>query len=148
MYKHILIATDGSDLATKGLKHGLELAKEIGASATIVTATKMWAPMEMAAAARLGNPEPIREYDRAAAASAKHILDAAADVAGQLGVKVKVMHIADMHPAEGILKAAADDKCDLIVIASHGRRGINRLLLGSVAMEVVTQSTIPTLVVR
>jgi nucleotide-binding universal stress UspA family protein len=69
-------------------------------------------------------------------------------VAESQGVAVKTVHVADERPADGITKTAADKHCDLIVMASHGRRGISRLMLGSVAMEVVTHSTIPTLIIR
>lgn len=148
MYKNILIATDGSEVSEKGLKHGLDLAKAIGAKATIVTTTEMWDARRMASEAWRQNFNAAHDYDKAAAESAKHVLDAASAVASQLGVKAEVLHVAGMYPGEGILKAAAGGNFDLIVMSSHGRRGLNRLLLGSVAMEVVTQSPIPTLIVR
>jgi nucleotide-binding universal stress UspA family protein len=148
MYKNILIATDGSEVAERGVKHGLELAKAIGAKATIVTVTEMWDPRRMAADAWRQNYNAVQEYDKAAAAGAKSILDAASGVASGLGVQADVRHVANEHPADGIIKTATGGNFDLIVMASHGRRGINRLLLGSVAMEVVSQSTVPTLIVR
>jgi len=148
MYKNILIATDGSDVAERGVKHGLELAKSIGAKATIVTVTEMWDPRRMAADAWRQNYNAVQEYDNAAAVAAKHILDAASAIASGLGVQAEVRHVANEHPADGIIKTATSGNFDLVVIASHGRRGINRLLLGSVAMEVVSQSTVPTLIVR
>jgi nucleotide-binding universal stress UspA family protein len=148
MYKNILIATDGSEVAERGVRHGLDLAKTIGAKATIVTVTEMWDPRRMAADAWRQNYNAVQEYDTAAAAAARHILDGASAIAGTLGVQAEVRHVANEHPADGIIKTANNGNFDLIVMASHGRRGINRLLLGSVAMEVVSQSTIPTLIVR
>ncbi len=148
MYKHILIATDGSELAMKGVKHGLGLAKASGAKATIVTTTEMWAPRQMASEAWRQNFDAVQEFDAAAAKAAKEILDVASKAADQAGVKAELRHVPDTHPAEGILKAAADTGADLIVIASHGRRGLNRMLLGSVAQEVITQSPVPAVIVR
>jgi nucleotide-binding universal stress UspA family protein len=148
MYKNILIATDGSDLAAKGLSHGLALAKSLGAAATVVTVTEIWSAMAMAGEARHGNPSPTLEYEKLAAASAQRILNAAMTTAQAQGVAVETLHVADMPPAEGILQAAKSKGCDLIVMASHGRRGVSRLMLGSQAMEVVSYGEIPTLIVR
>ncbi len=148
MYKHILIPTDGSDISDKGVRYGLDLAKSLGANVTIVTVTPMWPPVEMALAARHGNFTAAEDYQRLTGESANEILSAAAKTAEALGVTAKVLHVQNSHPAEGVLSAAADNGADLIVMASHGRRGLNRVLLGSIASEVVTQSTIPTLIVR
>ena len=64
------------------------------------------------------------------------------------GVSCETVHVKDQHPAEGIIAAAKDKACDLIVMASHGRRGLGRLLLGSQANEVLTHSKVPALIVR
>jgi nucleotide-binding universal stress UspA family protein len=145
MYKHILIATDGSELAGKALAHGFTLAKAIGAKATAVTVTEPWtavAPGEIAIAF------PVSEYDAAASAGAKEVLSAAEAIAKKQGIACETLHIKDRFPAEGILEAASAKGCDLIVIASHGRRGIAKLLLGSQAVEVLTRSTVPVLICR
>jgi len=148
MYKHILIATDGSELAAKGLAHGSQLAKSVGAQVTVVTVTESWSAMEMASHAQRGHHNIIQEFEKATDESADRILDAAVQVVEAAGVDPKTVHVKDSHPAEGILQAAEDNGCDLIVMASHGRRGIGRLLLGSQAAEVVSHSKIPVLVVR
>lgn len=148
MYKHILIATDGSELADKGLASGLGLAKDLGAAITIVTVTESWDSLQMAWEARRGDPAPTVEYDRAMEQSAKKILDEAAKKAQEQGVTAETLHVPDHGPAEGILDVAKSKGCDLIVMASHGRRGIGRLLLGSQTAEVLASATVPVLVIR
>lgn len=148
MYKHILIATDGSELATKGLAHGSQLAKSIGAQVTVVTVTEPWSAIEMASLAQRGHHNIIQEFEKAADESADRILDAAVKVVQASGIEPKTIHVKDSHPAEGILQAAKDNGCDLICMASHGRRGLGRLVLGSQAAEVVSHSDIPVLIIR
>jgi len=149
MYKHILIATDGSELSEKGLDHGLALAKALGAAVTVVTVTanEFLSPYEMAEEAGRGN-NPLETYRNAMKKEADKILEAASAKARAAGVDIRTAHIAERHPAEGIVEAATDRKCDLIIMASHGRRGVQRLMLGSQTAEVVTTTTIPVLVVR
>jgi nucleotide-binding universal stress UspA family protein len=148
MYKHLLIATDGSALATNALDHGLALAKCFDARVTIVTVTEAWSPFEMAQEAREHRPDPVGQFEAMAAAAANRILDTAIERAHAAGVTCDRIHIKDQYPAEGIIAAAKDQKCDLIVMGSRGRRGISRLLLGSQAYEVLTHCTVPALVVR
>lgn len=150
MYKHILIATDGSELANVGLVHGLALAKEKKAKVTVVTITPMWSAIEMARLTEQQQHkfEAIQHFEDIAASSAKTILDAAAKKAKQADVACELVHISDRHPAEGIVGVAESKGCDLIVMASHGRRGIGRLVLGSVANEVLSHCKVPALIVR
>jgi nucleotide-binding universal stress UspA family protein len=145
MYKHILIATDGSELAAKAVAQGLALAKATGAKATAVTVTEPWAavaPGEVAIAF------PINEYEAAASAGAREVLSGVEAIAKKQGVACETVHSKDRFPAQGILEAAKDKGCDLIVMASHGRRGLAKLLLGSQAVEVLTGSTVPVLICR
>jgi nucleotide-binding universal stress UspA family protein len=145
MYKHLLIAIDNSDLARKALAQGLSLAKAIGARITVVSVTESWSTMAPPEVLK----EPfVQEFEQAAVESAKRILDGAAAAAKEAGVDCSTLHVPDQFPAEGILEAAASTKCDLIVMASHGRRGLKKLLLGSQASEVVAQSKVPVLVCR
>lgn len=81
-------------------------------------------------------------------AAGNHILTHAADAAKTQAVRCETVHVRDRHPAEGIIETALQKGCDLIVMASHGRRGVNRLLLGSQANEVLTHSKVPALIVR
>jgi nucleotide-binding universal stress UspA family protein len=148
MYNHLLIATDGSELATKALKHGLALAKREGAEVTVVTVTEPWSPLEMAQKAREHRPNPVAEFEAIAAEAADRILGAAAEHASELGVRCECLHVSDQHPAEGIINTAKAKGSDLIVMGSHGRRGFSRVLLGSQSYEVLTLCTVPALVVR
>ena len=148
MYKRILIATDGSELASRALAHGLALAKEVKAPVTLVTVTQPWSAFDMAHKAREGNRDPMRQFEEIAAASAKVILDAAEQEAKIAGVACEIVHVPDQHPAEGIIATAEKNGCDLIVMASHGRRAVGRLLLGSQAVEVLSHSKVPALIVR
>jgi nucleotide-binding universal stress UspA family protein len=148
MYKHILIATDGSDLAQKAESTGLTLGKALNAQATAVTVTEPWDAFSMAALADRGMPNPVADYDECMAAAANRILWGVSETAKRIGVSCATLHVKDRHPAEGIIAAARERGCDLIVVASHGRRGISRVLLGSQAMKVVSLSPVPVLVCR
>lgn len=145
MYKHILIATDGSDLAQKAVTQGLAVAKALGSKATALNVSEPWvavAPGEVAMAF------PIKDYDDSVKANAERVLGAVATEAQSLGVTCDTLHVKDQFPAEGILESAEKLGCDLIVMASHGRRGLMRFLLGSQANKVLTHGTIPVLVCR
>lgn len=148
MYKHILIGTDGSELGTRALVHGLALAKTVNARVTVVTCTEPWSAVDLAIEARKHNPNPLKQFEDMAAAQAKHILDAAAEKAKAAGVTCETVHVPNRLAAEGIIDTAEKTGCDLIVMASHGRRGIGRLLLGSQAYEVLTHCKVPALIVR
>jgi len=92
--------------------------------------------------------DPIRQFEALASAAAKRILDVAVERGKAHGVACDRIHLQDQHPAEGIIAAAKDKGCDLIVMASHGRRGAARLLLGSQAYEVLANSSVPVLIAR
>jgi|SRR5690554_5327550 len=147
MYKHILIATDGSELASRGLEHGLRLAVATGAEVTIITVTEPWQSID-AGQVWGGSASLLDEYRTHARESATKTLAAAAERASALGVNHQTHHAADAYPAEAILAIAGDRGADLVVMSSHGRRGLDRLLLGSQANAVITHSTLPVLVVR
>ncbi len=148
MYKHILIATDGSEIAARALDHGLALAAGSKAAVTVATVTEPWSAFDVAHDVRVGRPNPVQDYEAAMAASAGAILDAAQKKAKAAGVTCTTLHVKDRHPAEGIVETARANGCDLIVMASHGRRGLGRILLGSQAVEVLTHTKVPTLIVR
>ena len=148
MYRRILIATDGSELASKAVAHGIALARKLNVPITVVTVTESWSSSDLARAAGDGSQNPITRYEEMAASAACSILEKAAELAKSQGVLCNVIHMQDRHPAEGIIAAAEENGCDLLVMASHGRRGIDRLLLGSRANEVLTHSKVPALIVR
>ncbi len=145
MYKNLLIATDGSELAEKGVTHGLALAKALGAKVIVVTVSDPWTAF---VTGEVGASFPIDEYERACEVNASAVLSAVAKRAEASGVACQKRYVKDQFPAEGILETAKDDGADLIVMASHGRSGVQRLLLGSQANKVVTHSTVPVLVCR
>ena len=148
MCQHILIATDGSSLADKAVQYGIALAKRLNVPITAVTVTEPWSALEMGRMARQGNQNPITQFQEAAAAAAEAVLAKAKQLADAQGVRCDVVYAREQHPAEAIIAVAKDKGCYLIVMASHGRRGFDRVLLGSQANEVLTHSKVPTLIVR
>jgi nucleotide-binding universal stress UspA family protein len=144
MFTHILIATDGSELAGKAVATGINLAKSLNARATFIAVTEPrtnFVPDTALAS-------PANEDDAALATAARSVLANAEEDAAKLGVACETVHVANEYPAEAILQEAKARGCDAIVMASHGRRGLARLLLGGETLRVVTHSTIPVLVCR
>jgi nucleotide-binding universal stress UspA family protein len=147
MYRHILIPTDGSEVAQKGVVAGFGLAKALGARVTLVTVSETL-PV-FADPTGLGAPTvDLSDYWAAEEESAKRALDGAKTLADQAGVSAETLHISRGRPAEAIVEAARSKGCDLIAMASHGRRGVGRLLLGSQTSEVLVHSPVPVLVVK
>jgi nucleotide-binding universal stress UspA family protein len=145
MYKNILIATDGSELAGKAIAAGFALARELGSEITVVTVTEPWTAY---ASGEVGLAFPVDEYEKSARESAAHILGGVSKLAHKAGLTCATIHAKDQYPSDGILETAKARGCDLIVMASHGRRGLGRLLLGSQAVRVLTHSNVPVLVCR
>lgn len=148
MYKNMLVATDGSELAHKAVRAGLELAKSLDATVTLVTVTEPWPVGELAAQAEMGVKDPVGQFEAFVEKNAQSTLLAAAKIATGVGLECAKVHVKDQPPARGILETAQNISADLIVLASHGRRGLNKMLLGSVANEVVSGSKIPVLIVK
>lgn len=148
MYKHILIATDGSEFAMKGLEHGLALAEPLGAAVTVLTVSEPL-PLPAAQAAIAGGmDDPVIRYDQQIDESMKTRFREVERRASSHGVALELVHEIDDFAAEAIVREARLRGCDLIVMSSHGRRGAARLLLGSQTAEVLAHTTIPVLVVR
>jgi nucleotide-binding universal stress UspA family protein len=150
MYGNILLSTDGSEIASKGLKQGIALAKALKAKATIITVTEPL-PVDYGSGHAGGWIPTQQEFDRFDAASrerAGKVLDEAKAVAEQIGVSAEVLHVPNAHPASAIIEAAKSRGCDLIVMASHGRRGLRKLFLGSQTSEVLADGSVPVLVVH
>jgi nucleotide-binding universal stress UspA family protein len=148
MYKNILIPTDGSELALKAVEHGLALAKTASTAVTFVTATADWSATQMAELVERGVAEPVQDYEKKAAAWASKVLAECEDRAKRMGVNCATVHAKDKAAADAIVETAKSKGCDLIVMSSHGRSGVGRMLLGSVAIKVLTYSTIPVLICR
>jgi len=149
MYTRILIAVDGSELAAKGLAKGLELATQLGAQVDIVTVSEPHiAGMYDAMTWSVGH-ETSDEYKKGRNAAAQKILQPALEAARAAGVaNVQTHHVLDRYAADGIIDTATACGSELLVMSSHGRRGVSRVLLGSQTNEVLARSTIPVLVVR
>ncbi len=144
MYANILLSTDGSDTARKGLKHGIALAKALNAKLTVLTVTEPlpvgsgYAPGWSPSPVDLGSGHPsgwipsqeaVDSFNAACKERAGNVLDEARAMAEQTGISAELVHIPDAHPATAIIETAKSRGCDLIVMGSHGRRNFVRKLL-------------------
>ncbi|MDO5504935.1 MAG: universal stress protein [Pseudoxanthomonas suwonensis] len=148
MYAHLLIATDGSELAGKAVEHGLELARRTGARVTVLTVSE---PVVLGTddafnLGVLGNLDS--ELQAARERAAQELFAPLSERASAAGVPLETRHVVDRHAADAIVEEAEKSGCDLVVMASHGRRGLRRLLLGSQTSEVLGRSQVPVLVIR
>jgi nucleotide-binding universal stress UspA family protein len=147
MYKNLLVATDGSKLSAKAVAHALELAQAVGATITAFYAAPDY-PMPAYADGVVYEPVSRKEYAKLAEQDAAKILEAVAAKARAAKVECKTTWNVAYAPWEAILAAAKKNKCDAIVMASHGRRGLSAVLLGSETQKVLTHSKLPVIVVR
>jgi len=145
MFQHLLIAIDGSPDGEKALRQGLGLAKALSAKVTVATVTEPWTE---AAYATLPTPSLVEIYETSVAGNAAIILDRAKEAAEQAGVECVTRHFKDQHAPQGVIKAAQDEQCDLIIVGSHGRGALGRALLGSVSLQALTLSDRAVLVCR
>ena len=149
MYTNLLVPTDGSKLSSKAVAHATELAKALKAKIAVLYVTPPFAPEALFDG---GGPLVARmsktEYEAMKAREAERILKPAAAKAAAANVDCKVIHMFADAPWEAIIAAAGKQKCDAIVMASHGRRGISGLLLGSETQKVLTHSKVTVVVVR
>lgn len=127
MYRHILIPTDGSELAWRGVVHGLALAKSVGAKVSAINVM-----------------EPIF----AVTGDFASVLDRVANAAREAGVSCETIQLEKVLPHQAIIKAAEDRGCNLIVMSSHGLSGFSELLVGSVTNKVLACAKTPVLVCR
>ena len=146
MYRHILITTDGSELAHKAVIRGLSLAKAVGAKVTALTVEVSFNIYDAPPSRVDLMSNAFEEYTKHSRAHAATILDGVADEAKAAGVQCKTVQVIQDHPYEAIVATAKAKGCDLIVMASHGRTGIIAVALGSVTAKVLTHTTIPVLV--
>jgi nucleotide-binding universal stress UspA family protein len=142
MYRHILIPTDGSELAQKAVEHGLSLAKLLDAKVTAIVIEPSFNEETNR------TPGAFEEHARQVKAHAEKVLSMVVELANAVGVPCETMHKMHDTPYEEIVAAAENRGCDLIVMASHGRSGIAAVVLGSVTTDVLIHSTIPVLVYR
>jgi nucleotide-binding universal stress UspA family protein len=149
MYRHILIPTDGSELAEHAVTNGLSLAKSVGAKVTVIIVKDSfdWLSVPETRVSQRHALELANHNERVEKHAAS-VLSRAADAAKQAGVPCDTMQVANAQPYEAIIATASDRDCDLIVIASHGRGGLSAVVLGSVTNKVLTHTRTPVLVYR
>ncbi len=147
MYKNILIPTDGSELSVRAIKAGVKLAKAVGAKVTGLFVAPTPTPFVYKGLIPVGYMAPDEHAAMIAQAADLH-LGVITKAARTASVSCHCASITSDFPADAILKVAAENKCDLIFMASHGRKGISALLLGSETQKVLAHSTIAVLVHR
>ena len=147
MFKHILVPTDGSELSNVAVKAAIPFAKLHGARLTAFYATEE-APSSSFGDYDLDNELSPDEFRASEEEKARKILSAVEEIAKAAGVACDSATLSCRSPHEAIIKAAQDKGCDLIFIASHGRRGISALVLGSETNKVLTHCKIPVMVYR
>ena len=145
MYKHILIPTDGSELSEQAINYGVDLAK--GANAT-VTGITVSTPFHIYSVEPGALTDNLESYTARMSTAAANWLARVKEVAAAANVSCEVVHAQHEHPYHAIIDTATNRGCDLILMASHGRRGISAIVLGSETVKVLTHSTIPVLVYR
>jgi nucleotide-binding universal stress UspA family protein len=145
MHRHILIPTDGSELSQNAIDYGMALAKSVNAKVTVLTVSTPFHTFAVEPGMITDTPE---HYAKRMATLAAKYLNVAKEAALAAGVSCETMHVEHDHPYLAIIDTAAQKLCDLVVMASHGRRGISAIVLGSETIKVLTHSTIPVLVFR
>lgn len=146
MYKRILIATDGSPLSQNAIANGVAIARATGATVIGFHARAAKLPAYYGEAAVMLPPEVDTALDKESMAIAERCLAEIGAAAKQASVPFKPVHYPSASPADAILETAEKERCDLIVMASHGRKGLSRMLLGSETIKVVTHARVPVMV--
>ena len=147
MYQRILVATDGSALSKKAVKHAISLAASTGASLVALKVVPRY-PVSFFDGSATLTVETVSEAEKKWVTDAEAQLDAVVKEAQSAGVKAKTAVVKSDLIAESIISAARKHKADLVVMASHGRKGLKRILLGSEALAVLTHSEVPVLILR
>ncbi len=144
MFKRILVPTDGSDITAKAVDAGIKLAQSLGAQLCTISVKE---PFPYSAISEM-QPVPPQDFFDAQDRIANKRVHAVVELAHAAGLKCQAHTVEALHPWEAIIDHARHMECDLLVMASHGRRGVSALLLGSETQKVLTHSAIPVLVVR
>jgi nucleotide-binding universal stress UspA family protein len=147
MFKRIFVSTDGTTQSARAVKAGAALANSLGATLTIFNASRTYKSHYYPDAGGIAWP-PEKQYRKDASANADTVLATASALAQKQGVSADTMHAFSDSPAEAIIEGAIKAKADVIVMASHGRKGIDKLLLGSETQKVLAHTKLPVLVVR
>ena len=147
MYQRILVATDGSNLSKTAVKTAIDLAALCGAELVAIKVVPRYPQSYFEGGIAL-QPEEVRRVETQWADDGQAVVDAVKKTALSKGVTVKALTVKSDVVSDALLAAAKKHQCDLIVMASHGRKGVKRLLMGSETQHVLTHSTIPVLVLR
>lgn len=145
MYPRILIPTDGSELSEKAIEHGMDFAQKLGSTLTVLRVVAPPSPIVMEGVVIT---YPVDEARAQALAVVEKQCKELAERAKAKGVTINCRMVESDQPWKAICDVASDDKIDLIVMASHGRRGVSALVLGSETQKVLTHSSTPVLVYR
>ncbi|MDM0114012.1 universal stress protein [Variovorax sp. J22R133] len=148
MFKHILVATDGSALATRAVASAIELASVHGAQLLVLTVVPVYPESNFVGGSAIFDAKDMGRIEQGLAQDAQALMEQAAQSAADRGVKAGTVVMHSDAVGETIIAAARKHQCDLIVMASHGRKGIKRLLLGSETQRVLSRAQIPVLVLR
>ncbi len=146
MYQHILIPTDGSELADHAVTHGLSLAKSVAARVSVIVVEAPFDYGAITASNVRQIPDAISKHTEEIKRHATSVLERASEAAKLACVSYDTIQVEDAQPYEAIIKAANERGCDLIVMASHGRSGLSAVFLGSVTNKVLTHTKTPVLV--
>ncbi|MEO5697254.1 MAG: universal stress protein [Burkholderiaceae bacterium] len=144
MFKRILVPTDGSDITAKAVDTSIKLAKSLGAQLYVISVKE---PFPYSAISEMQPTPPQEFFDAQERIAAQRVQDVVT-LGKAAGVPCEAHTVEALHPWEAIIDHAKRMDCDLLVMASHGRRGVTALLLGSETQKVLTHSTVPVLVVR
>ena len=150
MYKHLMVTTDGSKLSDKAVRVAAKLALALQAKLTVFHVRLEWASEMYSEGFMLGGYtyQSQTDFDRDRTAGADKLLGGAGKIAEAAHIKFTLLHVAAAQPYAAIIAAAGKQRCDCIVMASHGRRGLSALMLGSETQKVLTHSAVPVLVIR
>ncbi|MEO7336043.1 MAG: universal stress protein [Caldimonas sp.] len=144
MFKRILVPTDGSDITQKAVQTSIDLARALGAEIHTICVKE---PFPYGAISEMQPTPPQEFFDAQERISTRHVA-AVAEACRLAGIPCTALTVEALHPWEAIIEHAEKMQCDLLVMASHGRRGVSALLLGSETQKVLTHTKTPVLIVR
>ncbi|HEY8024946.1 MAG TPA: universal stress protein [Burkholderiaceae bacterium] len=145
MFKHILFPTDGAATSKHIVKQCIAFAKGIGAQVTALHVMPKYSPYAYQAAMLV---ETLEDFNRECVEAANEFLDEVRNQAAEAGVKCEGLYVTSDFPYDAIIRTAEEKGCDVIVMASHGRKGVKGMILGSETQKVLTHSKLPVLVFR
>lgn len=144
MYKKLLVPTDGSELSVDAIKGAARFAKPLGSSVILITVIEPYSYTSLSEY----RPESIDDYDERMKGIAEERLAEARQIFEKEGIPVETLAVKSFSPAEAIMRATTEKECDCVFMASHGRKGLAAVLLGSETQKVLTHSKVPVMVYR